>query len=138
MKKYFLSSHGLKYKIVVSLAQIGQISAVKLKELIVDTILPKFTEIGFDVSGAIIILPMVLYTRRSYAEASYNFKQFYNYARRKNPVKIAFGLANKVLYSSNLDKSNVRLPQLTTVGSHDCIKWSDVMGCRKVVHGLLW
>ena len=104
MKKYFLSSHGLKYKIVVSLAQIGQISAVKLKELIVDTILPKFTEIGFDVSGAIIILPMVLYTRRSY-----NFKQFYNYARRKNPVKIAFGLANKVLYSSNLDKSNVRL-----------------------------
>ena len=104
MKKYFLSSHGLKYKIVVSLAQIGQISAVKLKELIVDTILPKFTEIGFDVSGAIIILPMVLYTQRSY-----NFKQFCNYARRKKPVKIAFGLANKVLYSSNLDKSNVRL-----------------------------
>ena len=97
------------FKIVVSLAQIGQISAVNLKELIVDTILPKFTEIGFDVSGAIIILPMVLYTRRSYAEASYNFKQFYNYARRKKPVKIAFGLANKVLYSSNLDKSNVRL-----------------------------
>jgi hypothetical protein len=55
MKKYFLSSHGLKYKIVVSLAQIGQISAVKLKELIVDTILPKFTEIGFDVSGGIVM-----------------------------------------------------------------------------------
>ena len=93
MKKYFLSSHGLKYKIVVSLAQIGQISAVKLKELIVDTILPKFTEIGFDVSGAIIILPMVLYTRRSY-----NFKQFYNYARRKKPVKIAFGLCYSVIF----------------------------------------
>ena len=84
---------------------------MKLKELIVDTILPKFTEIGFDVSGAIIILPMVLYTRRSYAEASYNFKQFYNYARRKKPVKIAFGLANKVLYIRRIltNQTSVRL-----------------------------
>lgn len=39
----------------------------------------------------------------------------------------------RVLYSPHAP-----VPQLTTVGSHDCIKWSDVMGCRKVVHGLLW